>query len=82
MRTTLSIDDDLAQSIEAHRSRKNMSLREAINQLLRLGLQTAKEAPKPRPYAGPVFDSELMPGIDPRRMNQLVDELEVEAHRP
>ena len=82
MRTTVSIDDDLAQSIEHLRSRKNLSFREAINQLLRIGLQTTESAPMSRSYSGPVFDSELMPGIDPRRLNQLADELEVEAHRP
>ncbi len=80
MRTTLSIDDDLAQSIENLRERKNLSLREAINQLLRLGLESSERAPQERPFAGPVFDSELRAGIDPMRMNQLADELEVEAH--
>lgn len=80
MRTTLSIDDDLAQSIENLRNRKNLSLREAINQLLRVGLEKTEKAPQPRPYMGPVFETELRPGIDPMRMNQLADELEVEEH--
>ena len=39
MRTTLSLDDDLAKSIENFRKRKNLSLREVVNQLLREGLQ-------------------------------------------
>jgi hypothetical protein len=80
MRTTLSIDDDLAQSIENLRNRKNLSLREAINQLLRAGLEMTEKSPQHRPYEGPVFDTELRPGIDPMRMNQLADELEVEEH--
>lgn len=78
MRTTLSIDDDLARSIENLRTRRNLSLREAINQLLRAGLQTVEKAPNARPYQGPVFASKLAPGIDPNRMNQLADELEAE----
>jgi hypothetical protein len=78
MRTTLSIDDDLAQSVEDLRARKNLSLRQAIDQLLRAGLQAIKKAPGTCSYTGPVFDSDLQPGIDPNRMNQLADELEIE----
>lgn len=80
MRTTLSIDDELAQSIENLRKRKNLSLREAINRLLRLGLEAAGKPPQHQPFVGPVFDSTLRSGIDPMRMNQLADELEVESH--
>lgn len=78
MRTTLSIDDDLAQSIENLRNRRNLSLREAVNQLLRAGIYAIETTPASRPYEGEVFDSALKPGIDPNRMNQLVDELEAE----
>lgn len=78
MRTTLSVDDDLAQSIENLRIRENLSFREAIDQILRAGLQVVENSPNSRPYAGPVFDGKLKPGIDPNRMNQLADELETE----
>ena len=78
MRTTLSIDDDLAESIEKLRARRKQSLREAIDLLLRAGLRSLAESASARPYTGPVFDSELQPGIDPNRMNQLADELEIE----
>lgn len=79
MRTTLSIDDDLAESIENLRKRKNLSLREAVNRLLRMGLQTLETNRASRPYTGEVFNSALQAGIDPNRMNQLADELETEA---
>ena len=78
MRTTLSIDDDLAESVEKLRARENLSLREAIDQLLRAGLRSIADSPGARPFTGPVFDSGLQPGIDPHRMNQLADELQVE----
>ncbi|HQZ27403.1 MAG: hypothetical protein KA250_13150 [Verrucomicrobiales bacterium] len=79
MRTTLSLDDDLAKSIENFRKRKNLSLREVVNQLLREGLQaTSNEHPSRPPYSGPVFHSALKSGIDPNRMNQLADDLEAE----
>lgn len=81
MRTTLTIDDDIAQSVENLRNRKNLSLRDAVNQLLRAGLQAMEKRPSSSPYQGPVFSlGELRPGIDPNRMNQLADELEVEQY--
>lgn len=81
MRTTLSIDDDVAQSVENLRKRKNLSLRDAINQLLRAGLRTVEKSESSRPYKGPVFSmGDLKPGIDPNRMNQLADELEAEEY--
>lgn len=83
MRTTLSIDDDVAQSVENLRNRKNLSLRDVINQLLRAGLYAVEKRESSRPYNGPTFDlGELKPGIDPNRMNQLADELEVEHYIP
>ena len=57
MRTTLSLDDDLAKSIENFRKRKNLSLREVVNQLLREGLQaTSNEHPsRPLPSWSALF---------------------------
>jgi hypothetical protein len=78
MRTTLSIDDDIASSIEALKTRENASLREIVNQLLRAGLKASETKQRCQTYKSPVFDSELKPGIDPNRMNQLADELETE----
>lgn len=55
---------------------KKLSFREAVNQLLRAGLHSVETSQEARaPYNGPVFDSELLTGIDPNRMNQLADEL-------
>ena len=76
MRTTLSIDDDLAESIEKLRARRKQSLREAIDLLLRAGLRSLADSA--RLAHGACFDSEQQPGIDPNRMNQLADELEIE----
>ena len=73
MRTTLSIESDVAEAVERFRDRCNLSLKEAINQLLRAGLETVEKRASARPFEGRVFQSELMPGIDPNRMNQLND---------
>ncbi len=80
MRTTLTIDDDLSVAIERYQSSKGLKFRDAVNLLLRSGLESTEKTTTSTSYEGPVFDSELFPGIDPNRMNQLADELEAEEH--
>ena len=78
MRTTLTIDDNLAAAVEKFQKRQNMSLKECINHLLQAGLQAMEKKPVRSRYEGPVFGGNLKPGIDPNRLNQLAGELEVE----
>jgi len=78
MRTTLTIDDDLAAEIEALRKRQGLSFKEALNQLLRAGIAYQARPPKPRKYRTPTRRLGLRPGIDPAKLNQLADELEDE----
>lgn len=46
MRTTLTIDDDLAALLDRERERTGESLREVTNRLLRRGLQRGAEQPR------------------------------------
>lgn len=81
MRTTLTVEDDLFQLLEREAAENNLSFKEVVNSTLRRGLaakQLAQSAPKPRVVVKP-FTGGLLPGIDPNRMNQLNDELEVEG---
>lgn len=79
MRTTLTIEPDIAVEIEKRRRTPGGSLMPVINSLLRKGLRAEAEAPAPAPYRSETFDQRFRPGIDPLKLNQLVDELEVEA---
>lgn len=79
MRTTLTIDDDLAAILEMERKRKNLSFKEIVNASLRRGLLReglVKEVPKveTRPHA-----YGFRPGVDLDKLNQLADELEAGA---
>jgi len=78
MRTTLTLDRDVAERLNGEVRRTGKSLKSVVNDAIRLGLGLV--AKKPR---GPRFKVEphafgLRPGIDPDRLNQLVDELDVE----
>jgi hypothetical protein len=48
MRTTLTLDDDVAKRIERLRKRRNLSLRDVVNQALREGLVRLEAPRRPR----------------------------------
>jgi hypothetical protein len=48
MRTTLSIDDDVAVVLERLRRARNASLKDLVNEALRRGLQDMSAAPRKR----------------------------------
>lgn len=79
MRTTLTLDDDVAAKLKEYVRRKKVSFKEAVNAVLRRGF-TAPEARRRQVqrFRVDVFDSPFRPGVDPLRLNQLSDELEVE----
>ena len=79
MRTTVTIEPDVAIEIEKRRRAPGASLKRVVNGLLRKGLRAEAETPPQEPYRSETFDLHFRPGIDPLKLNQLVDELEVDA---
>ena len=81
MRTTLTMDDDIAARIEERRRTSGQSLKQVVNQLLREGLRSSERLPKARPYRTKThrLRLRLRPGFDTAGLNQLVDELETEG---
>jgi hypothetical protein len=79
MRTTLTLDDDLAAILEQERGRKGMTFKEIINCTLRRGL-SAEQVPLPSsPVVTRPHSFGFKPGVDLDKLNQLTDELEAEA---
>lgn len=66
MRTTLTIDDDVAVQLERLRRERDSSLKDVVNDTLRLGLQAAATPTKPRkPFRMKTFNmGELLFPID------------------
>ena len=79
MRTTLTIEPDIAIEIDRRRRASGNSLKRVVNGLLRKGLRAEAETPPPAPYRSETFDLHFRAGIDPLKLNQLVDELEVDT---
>ena len=77
MRTTLTLDDDLADALRQRAQLLDLPFKQVVNETLRRGLgPSAAEAP-PKFRVVP-FRGGLLPGIDPMKLNQLNDQLEVE----
>lgn len=79
MRTTLTIDDDLADSLKEQARLRDVSFKHVVNETLRRGLAPAQTTPR-RPFkVRPIAAGGFRPGVDPTRLNQLYDQLEIEA---
>jgi hypothetical protein len=57
MRTTLTIDDDVAAELQRLRRARDASFKDLVNDALRLGLQQMTDRPRPqKPFRTPSFD--------------------------
>jgi hypothetical protein len=82
MRTTLTIDDDVAAELERLRRMRDASLKHVINDALRLGLRQMTDRPKRRkPFRTRSFDGGrlLVASID--NIGELLAEIEGEWYR-
>jgi hypothetical protein len=79
MRTTLTLDDDLLNRLKELARESGRSFKEVTNEVLRRGLitgDTQDESPEPFKVAPKACG--FKPGIDPLKLNQLYDDLEIE----
>ena len=78
MRTTLTIDDDLAGLLKERARELGVPFKEAVNRTIRAGLveAAAQRRPAPRTIA---HSFGFNPGIDLDKLGQLSDDLEADA---
>jgi len=50
MRTTLSLDEDVASQLEAWRAKQNLTFKQAVNSALRRGLNELSRPKAPKPF--------------------------------
>ena len=74
MRTTLTLDDDVADRLKAQAHRQRISFNEATNAALRRGLVAQERKPRKR-FRVKTFHSPFRAGVDTLRLNQLADDL-------
>lgn len=79
MRTTLTLDRDVAEAITREMRRTGQGLKSIVNEALRKGLGIGRRMPPAPRFKVEPHAFGVKPGIDLDRMNQLVDELEADA---
>lgn len=72
MRSTITLEPDVQQLVEAAMQRDRTSFKQTINTALRRGLGAHRACPVE--VQVPVFQLGLLPGIDPMRLNAALDE--------
>jgi hypothetical protein len=75
MRTTVTLDGDVADRIKRVAADEGITFKEALNRALRAGLDARDE---PKPFDTAATAMHLRPGIDVRKAHRLADHLEDE----
>jgi hypothetical protein len=78
MRTTLTLDPDVAERIRQELATGKVSLKELVNRGLRTGLNLESVPVSGAPFRVEPHASGYKAGVDALKLNQLVDELESE----
>lgn len=73
MRTTIDLADDVAAAVEQARRKRGLGLSEAVNDLVRAGLVSRREAP---PIDPPSYDMGLR--VDVSNVGEVIELLESE----
>jgi hypothetical protein len=81
VRTTLSIDDDIASLLELEMQRSGDSFKGTINRLLRVGLTASSKPETSKPFEVTPFQLGLKPGLSYDCIAELLEEVEGPYHR-
>lgn len=76
MRTTVTLDEDLAARLKELAHRRRAPFKDVINDVIRRGLAAADEPGTVQPFRVVPHAGGFLPGVDPGRLNQLLDELD------
>jgi predicted transcriptional regulator len=80
MRTTVTLDPDVERLLKEKARRSRQSFKQVLNNAIRQGLREDDVAARPKKaFRVKARPMRLRVGIDPARMSEVGDELEVEA---
>jgi hypothetical protein len=78
MRTTLTLDDDLARRLREEARRSGRPFKDVVNEAIRRGLASGEGGGRPRRFRVKPSACGFRAGVDLGRLNQLADEIELE----
>jgi hypothetical protein len=82
MRTTLTLDDDVAARLKAEARKAGKPFKDVVNEALRAGLAVRRSSPRREPYRVVTRDlGELAPGLSLDNIGDLLERLEGSLHR-
>lgn len=79
MRTTLTLNPDVAARVKSEMRRTGKTLKAVVNDALACGLGLGGRTPRRPRFEVRPHAFGFKPGVDLDRLNQLVDELDAEA---
>jgi hypothetical protein len=82
MRTTLTLDEDVAAKLKAEMRRSGKSFRDTVNDTLRYGLVEKRVVTRRRPFKVEARDlGNLRPGLSLDNVGELLEQIEGSLHR-
>ncbi|MEK7704950.1 MAG: antitoxin [Myxococcota bacterium] len=79
MRTTLTLDPDVAKLLEQETHRQRRPFKHVVNDAIRRGLAPQTRPRQTAPYRVTPHHAQLLPGLDRAALNRLADEIENDA---
>jgi hypothetical protein len=82
MRTTITLDDDVAEKLQAEmRRRRSNNFKETLNDVLRRGLMARRELGTVKPFKVRARSMGSRPGLNYDNVGGLLEQLEGSSHR-
>jgi plasmid stability protein len=81
MRTTLTLDDDVAAKLKGEARRGGRSFKEIVNETLRRGLASQRAASPRKAFRVEARDLGLKPGLSLDNVAELLEQVEAPAFR-
>ena len=81
MRTTLTLDDDVAARLQDEARKTGLPFKTVVNDLLRAGLAQRSAMKDIKPFKIETFSSKLAPGLSLDSISDLLEKIEGPWHR-
>ncbi len=81
MRTTVTLEEDVAAKLKEEMGRTGRSFKETVNAVLREGFRAARANQPDKPFVVRARDLESLPGVEFDNIAELIEQAEGPLHR-